>query len=67
MPRVEKKYTSPAHLAGQGMSAGGVLIGRAITERPDLFGAALIEVGFTDALRGEFEESGPVTFWNGER
>jgi prolyl oligopeptidase len=56
---VEKKYTSPAHLAGQGMSAGGVLIGRAITERPDLFGAALIEVGFTDALRGEFEESGP--------
>jgi prolyl oligopeptidase len=56
---VEKKYTSPAHLAGEGMSAGGITVGRAITERPDLFGAALIEVGFTDALRGELEESGP--------
>jgi prolyl oligopeptidase len=56
---VEKKYTSPALLAGEGMSAGGITIGRAITERPDLFGAALIEVGFTDALRGELEESGP--------
>jgi prolyl oligopeptidase len=56
---IEKKYTSPAHLAGQGESAGGILIGRTITERPDLLGAALIEVGFTDALRGELEESGP--------
>ncbi len=56
---IEQKYTSPAHLAGEGESAGGILIGRAITERPDLFGAALIEVGFTDALRGELEESGP--------
>lgn len=56
---VEKKYTSPAHMAGEGASAGGILIGRAITERPDLFGAALIEVGFTDALRGEVEQDGP--------
>lgn len=56
---VEKKYTSPARLAGEGESAGGILIGRAITERPDLFGAALIEVGFVDALRGEQEQDGP--------
>jgi prolyl oligopeptidase len=56
---VEKKYTSPARLAGEGASAGGILIGRAITERPDLFGAALIEVGFSDALRGEREQDGP--------
>ena len=56
---VDKKYTSPAHLAGEGESAGGILIGRSITERPDLFGAALIEVGFTDGLRGELEEDGP--------
>ncbi len=34
---IEKEYTSPARLAGEGESAGGVLIGRAITERPDLF------------------------------
>jgi prolyl oligopeptidase len=56
---IEKKYTSPAHLAGEGESAGGILIGRSITERPDLFAAALIEVGFTDALRGELEQDGP--------
>jgi prolyl oligopeptidase len=56
---IDKKYTSPTHLAGKGTSAGGVLIGRAITERPDLFAAAVIEVGFTDALRGELEENGP--------
>jgi len=48
---VEKKYTSPTRLAGEGESAGGILIGRSITERPDLFAAALIEVGFTDGLR----------------
>jgi prolyl oligopeptidase len=56
---VDKKYATPAHLAAEGMSAGGITVGRAITERPDLFGGALIEVGFTDALRGELEESGP--------
>ncbi len=37
---VENKYTSPDKLAGEGGSAGGILIGRAVTERPDLFGAA---------------------------
>ncbi|HET9405854.1 MAG TPA: prolyl oligopeptidase family serine peptidase [Candidatus Sulfotelmatobacter sp.] len=50
---VDKKYTSPAHLAGDGRSAGGILIGRAITERPDLFGAAIIVSGVLDALRSE--------------
>ena len=55
---VDKKYTSPAHLAGSGTSAGGVLIGRAITERPDLFGAALITSGVLDALRAETTANG---------
>ena len=56
---VEAKYTSPAKLAGHGMSAGGILIGRAITERPDLFAAAHIEVGSTDTLRAETTANGP--------
>lgn len=56
---IKEKYTKSQYLAGQGESAGGILIGRAITERPDLFGAAVIEVGFVDGLRGETEESGP--------
>ena len=55
---VEKKYTTPARLAGMGMSAGGILVGRAITERPDLFRAAVIGVGLTDMLRYETTANG---------
>jgi prolyl oligopeptidase len=51
-------YTTPAKLAGQGGSAGGILIGRAITARPDLFAAALINVGCTDMLRMETTTNG---------
>jgi len=57
---IDQKYTSPAHLAGEGTSAGGVTIGGAITQRPELFGAALIRVGDSDALRSELMESGPA-------
>ena len=57
---VENKYTAPAHLAGEGTSAGGVTIGGAITRRPELFGAALIRVGDSDSLRSETMESGPA-------
>ena len=52
-------FTSPAKLAGKGGSAGGILIGRAITERPDLFAAAQISVGCTDMLRFETTLNGP--------
>jgi prolyl oligopeptidase len=55
---VNEEYTSPAHLAGQGGSAGGILIGRAITDRPDLFGAAIITVGMLDAVRAETTANG---------
>jgi prolyl oligopeptidase len=57
---IDHKYTSPQHLAGEGTSAGGLTIGGAITERPDLFGAALDNVGDSDALRSELETSGPA-------
>jgi prolyl oligopeptidase len=55
---IDNRYTSPARLAGDGASAGGILIGRAITERPDLFGAAHIGVGILDALRTETTGNG---------
>ncbi len=55
---IDKGYTSPAHLAGEAVSAGGILIGRAITERPDLFGAAIIGSGHLDALRSETTANG---------
>jgi prolyl oligopeptidase len=57
---IDHKYTSAAHLAGEGTSAGGVTIGGAITQRPDLFGAALIRVGDSDSLRSELMASGPA-------
>jgi len=56
---VDNKYTSPQHLSGAGTSAGGILIGRAITTRPDLFAAAIDEVGVSNALRSEFSANGP--------
>lgn len=57
---VKKGYTSPEHLAGTGTSAGGILISRAITERPDLFRAAICNVGCANAMRMEFTPNGPV-------
>jgi prolyl oligopeptidase len=57
---IDHKYTSTQHLAGEGTSAGGLTIGGAITERPDLFGAALDNVGDSDALRSELQVSGPA-------
>lgn len=55
---VAKGYTSPAHLAGEGASAGGIMIGRAIEERPDLFAAVVAEVPPGDMLRLETTANG---------
>ncbi|MGE5187208.1 MAG: prolyl oligopeptidase family serine peptidase [Acidobacteriota bacterium] len=56
---VAKHYTSPAKLAAQGVSMGGVLIGRAIDERPELFAAAIIEAGVLDPVRIAAWPNGP--------
>ena len=53
-------YTSSKKLAGTGTSAGGILISRAITERPDLFAAAICNVGCANTMRAEFSSNGPV-------
>ncbi|MGZ3405067.1 MAG: prolyl oligopeptidase family serine peptidase [Polyangia bacterium] len=57
---IKKGYTSANKLAGTGTSAGGILISRAITERPELFGAAICNVGCANAMRMEFSPNGPV-------
>ncbi|HEY5078703.1 MAG TPA: prolyl oligopeptidase family serine peptidase, partial [Opitutaceae bacterium] len=57
---VQKGYTSPQRLGGTGTSAGGILISRAFTERPDLFAAAVCNVGCANAMRLEFSSNGPV-------
>ncbi len=57
---VAHKYTAPAHLAGEGTSAGGILIGGAVTRAPQLFAAALDVVGSSNPLRQEFSPNGPA-------
>jgi prolyl oligopeptidase len=55
---VANGYSSPAKLAIFGGSAGGIFAGRAITERPDLFAAAVLQVGALDMVRSETTATG---------
>jgi prolyl oligopeptidase len=57
---IKENYTVPGKIAINGGSAGGVLIGRAMTERPDLFAAAIPEVGCMNPLRMEESPNGLV-------
>jgi prolyl oligopeptidase len=55
---VQQKYTSPSRLGITGGSAGGIMVGRSITERPDLFAAAVAQVGLMNPLRAELSPNG---------
>ncbi len=48
---IANSYTARQRLATSGRSNGGLLVGAALTQRPDLFGAAVVGVGVMDMLR----------------
>lgn len=55
---IAQRWTQPAKLGIWGGSAGGILVGRAMTERPDLFTAVVPEVGSLDMVRMETTPNG---------
>ena len=55
---IKQKYTSPEHLAILGGSNGGLLMGAAFTQRPELFRAVVSYVGIYDMLRVELDPNG---------
>ncbi len=58
---VELGYTSASRLAIRGRSAGGLLIGAVLNMRPDLFGCAVAQVPFVDALTTMLDDKLPLT------
>jgi len=48
---IQNKYTSPARLAIRGGSNGGLLVGAALTQRPDLFAAVICSYPLLDMVR----------------
>jgi prolyl oligopeptidase len=55
---IDHKYTNPAKLAIEGGSNGGLLMGAALTQHPELFGAIVSHVGIYDMLRVELQPNG---------
>lgn len=55
---IAQGYTSRSRLSVQGGSAGGIFVGRVVTERPDLFSAGVISVGNLDQIRSETRANG---------
>lgn len=61
---VARDFTKPEHLGIQGGSQGGLLVGTAFTQRPELFGAAIVQIPLFDMLR--YHEIGRGASWIGE-
>ncbi|MCA1470960.1 S9 family peptidase [Bradyrhizobium sp. IC3195] len=61
---IRRKITSPRRLGAIGGSQGGLLVGAAITQRPELFNAAIIQVPLLDMLR--YTKLGAGASWIGE-
>lgn len=57
---IARGYAMKEKLFITGSSAGGITMGRALTERPDLFAGVIAAVPGTNTLRSEFAPSGPT-------
>ena len=55
---IRERYTSAKTLGIWGGSAGGIFVGRAVTSEPELFAAAIFDVGMLDAVRSEESANG---------
>jgi prolyl oligopeptidase len=55
---IDNKYTSPSHLTIEGGSNGGLLMGAAMTQHPELYRAVVSHVGIYDMLRVELSPNG---------
>ena len=58
---IAKRYTASDRLAIEGGSAGGLLIGAVVNQRPDLFHAAIMDVPFVDVVNTMLDETLPLT------
>ncbi len=58
---VSQGYTSSERLAIRGGSAGGLLIGAVLNQRPELFSVAVADVPFVDVLNTMLDHSMPLT------
>ncbi|KAF8818107.1 S9 family peptidase [Rickettsia endosymbiont of Cardiosporidium cionae] len=58
---ISQKYTSSKKIVISGSSAGGMLIGNVINQRPDLYKAAISHVPFVDVLNTMLDETLPLT------
>ncbi len=55
---IDRRYTAPAHLAILGGSNGGLLMGAALTQHPELYRAVVSLVGIYDMMRVELDPNG---------
>ena len=61
---ISNRWTDRDHLACMGGSNGGLLVGAAVTQRPDLFAAAVCSAPLLDMVR--YEKFGLGVTWNDE-